>query len=82
MAASDPFRSLNFTNFGWPVPLLLRTFALHEGDPCSLGEVESSLRLMRARAPPLSEMPSSTLGEDEPQPKPVAEYEFDQRIAC
>ena len=30
---SDPFRSLNFVNFGRPVLLVMRTFASREGDP-------------------------------------------------
>ncbi len=36
---------------------------------------------MPARAPSLWEMQGATVGEDEAQPQPVPEYEFDQRIA-
>ncbi len=36
---------------------------------------------MKARAPPLGEMPGTHMGEDEAQAQPVPEYEFDQRIA-
>jgi hypothetical protein len=46
-----------------------------------LGEPTSPPRLMRARAPPLWEMLGAARGEDEPQPQPVPEYQFDQRIA-
>jgi hypothetical protein len=46
-----------------------------------LGEPTSPPRLMRARAPPLWEMQGATMGEDEAQPQPVPDYEFDQRIA-
>ncbi|MBL8407374.1 hypothetical protein [Candidatus Accumulibacter contiguus] len=45
-----------------------------------LGEPTSPPRLMPARAPPLWERPGATLAEDERQPQPVPEYEFDQRI--
>ena len=46
-----------------------------------LGEPTSPPRLMPARAPPLWERQSATLGEDDPQAQPAPEYEFDQRIA-
>lgn len=46
-----------------------------------LGEPISPPRLMPARAPPLWEMLDATRGEDDPQPQPAPEYEFDQRIA-
>jgi hypothetical protein len=36
---------------------------------------------MRARAPPLWEMQGANMGEDEVQPQPVPDCEFDQRIA-
>jgi hypothetical protein len=46
-----------------------------------LGEPTSPPRPIRARAPPLWEMQGATLGEDEAQPQPVPDYQFDQRIA-
>jgi hypothetical protein len=43
--------------------------------------VTSPPRLMKARTPPLWEIQSATLGEDEPQPQPVPDHEFNRRIA-
>ena len=79
-AASDPERSLNFTNFRRPVLPLLRTFPLHEGCDCFVGEPTSPPRPMTARAPLLWEMPGATMGAD-PQAQPAPEHELDQRIA-
>jgi len=81
LTATDPFRSLNFTNFRRPVLPLLRTFALHGGDACFVVEPTSPPPLMPAHAPPLWEMQGVTLSEDEAPPQPVPDYQFDQRIA-
>ena len=47
----------------------------------SLGEPTSSPDLMGARAPPLWEMQGAIMGEDEAQPQPMPDCEFDQSIA-
>ncbi len=46
-----------------------------------LGEPTSPPRLMKARAPPLWEMQGANMGEEDAQPQPVPDYQFDQRIA-
>jgi len=49
--------------------------------PGHLREPKSPPRLMRARGPPLWEMPGSEPAEADPRAQPMPDYEFDQRIA-
>jgi len=46
-----------------------------------LGEPTSAPRMASARGPPLWERADAGHGECDPQAQPVADYEFDQRIA-
>jgi len=78
-SAYDPSRSLNFTNFRRPVLPLLRTFALHGGDACFTGNIAATSD-ESLYAPALGDA-GRTLGENEVQPQPVPDYQFDQRIA-
>jgi hypothetical protein len=54
-------------------------FASKKSSPTRKDDLTTTL--MPARALPLWETQGVTPGEDEAQPQPVAEYEFDQRIA-
>jgi hypothetical protein len=75
LTATEPLRSSNLTNFGWPMLLLPWTFVLHEGDP------KSPPRLMPARGQPLWVRVDAPVGQDDPQVEPVPEHESDQCIA-
>lgn len=79
LSATDPFRSLTFTNFRRRVLPLLRTLLCMEATLALW--VTSPPRLMPARAPLLWEKQDATLGEDDPQAQSAPEYEFVQRIA-
>ncbi len=62
-----------------PAPSADIRFASEQSSPSPKDGITTTP--MPARAPSLWEMQGATVGEDEAQPQPVPEYEFDQRIA-